>query len=337
MNIGEIANRAGVSRSAVSRYFNQGSISPEKKEAIRRVVEETGFRPSMQAKTLRTKKSNLIGVVLPRIESASVGRMTAGILSVLDEYGYRLLLTDSRCREEAESEYLTLLNASQVDGVIFLATVLSKQVSEALHALDVPVVILGQECEKYPCVVQDDYRASFALTSLMIARGSRNPGFLGVFMEDLAVGEARYRGFADALAANGLGDKTGQMEVSDFSILAGKASAQILMGKYPDLDAMICATDDIAVGAMQYLKEKGISIPEDFKLAGFGNAIISQVVTPPLTTVDYDYIRSGAEAAKLLLGSILSQEETGQKRIQMPFRILERTSTSDISLTVDPE
>ena len=291
------------------------------------MVEETGFRPSMQAKTLRTRKSNLVGAVLPRIESASVGKMTAGILSVLDEHGYRLLLTDSRCRAEAESEYLTLLNASQVDGVIFLAHVLTKQIRQTLRLLDVPVVILGQECEGLPCVIQDDYGASFALTTHLISRGSRNPGFLGLFMEDPAVGEARYRGYLDALTAHGLGEKAEQREISDSSILAGKTSAKILLGKYPDLDAIVCATDDIAVGAMQYLKEIGRRIPADLRLAGFGNAIVSQAVMPPITSVDYDYMLSGEEAARLLLDSILGQGIALPRRIQMPFRILERAST----------
>ena len=88
MNIGDIAKRAGVSRAAVSRYFNNGYISEEKKEAIRKVVEETGYRPSIQAQTLRTKKTRLVGVILPKIDSAAIGNVVAGILAVLNESGY---------------------------------------------------------------------------------------------------------------------------------------------------------------------------------------------------------------------------------------------------------
>lgn len=88
MNIGEIAKRAGVSSAAVSRYFNNGYISEEKKEAIRKVVEETGYRPSLQAQTLRTRKTKMVGVILPKIDSAAaIGSMVAGILSVLNENG----------------------------------------------------------------------------------------------------------------------------------------------------------------------------------------------------------------------------------------------------------
>ena len=92
MNIAEIAKLAGVSSAAVSRYFNNGHISEEKKEAIRKIVEETGYRPSVQAQTLRTKKTKMIGVIVPKVASASIGRIVEGILSVLNDSQYQTLL-----------------------------------------------------------------------------------------------------------------------------------------------------------------------------------------------------------------------------------------------------
>ena len=92
MNIKEIARRAGVSSAAVSRYFNNGYISGEKQEAIRKVVEETGYRPSIQAQTLRTRRTRMIGVIVPKVASASIGRIVEGILSVLNESEYQMLL-----------------------------------------------------------------------------------------------------------------------------------------------------------------------------------------------------------------------------------------------------
>ena len=92
MNVSDIAKLAGVSNSAVSRYFNHGYISQEKREAIRKVVEETGYRPSVQAQTLRTKKTNMIGVIVPKIASASIGKIVEGILSVLNKSNYQMLL-----------------------------------------------------------------------------------------------------------------------------------------------------------------------------------------------------------------------------------------------------
>ena len=101
MNINEIARLAGVSRATVSRYLNDGYVSDEKKAVIRKVIEETGYQPSSQAQMLRTKKTKLVGVIIPKINSDTVGRMVAGISDVLNRSGYQLLLanTDNNLEE----------------------------------------------------------------------------------------------------------------------------------------------------------------------------------------------------------------------------------------------
>lgn len=141
MNIAEIAKLAGVSRAAVSRYFNNGYISEEKRQAIRRVVEETGYRPSLQAQTLRTKKTRMIGVIVPKIASASIGKVVEGILSVLNERGYQMLLAVTQNNPQKELEYLTAFDEKQVDGVILVATIFGAEHKKILKKLSVPVVI----------------------------------------------------------------------------------------------------------------------------------------------------------------------------------------------------
>lgn len=124
MNIAEIAEMAGVSRAAVSRYFNNGYISREKREAIREVVEKTGYRPSAQAQTLRTKKTKMIGIIVPKLASLSIGLIVDGALSVLNESGYQALLAVTRDNPKKELEYLSAFRDKQVDGVILVATIL---------------------------------------------------------------------------------------------------------------------------------------------------------------------------------------------------------------------
>lgn len=134
MTIAEIASRAGVSKAAVSRYLNNGYVSSEKREAIRRVIEETGYVPSQQAQTLRTGKSRMVGVIVPRIDSESISRVVAGISRVLEEQGYRLLLANTDNRVEKELEYLEVFRSGNVDGVILVATILSAAHKQALGA-----------------------------------------------------------------------------------------------------------------------------------------------------------------------------------------------------------
>ena len=145
MNIAEIANLAGVSRAAVSRYFNNGYLSEEKRLAIRKAVEETGYRPSAQARTLRTKRTGMVGVILPKMVSPSVGRMVEGMLSVLDARGYQMLLAVTRNDPKKELEYLNAFQDKLVDSVILVATVFTPEHRRILKKLSVPVVIAGQQ------------------------------------------------------------------------------------------------------------------------------------------------------------------------------------------------
>ena len=165
MNIAEIAEMAGVSRAAVSRYFNQGYISDEKREAIRKVVEETGYRPSVQAQTLRTKKTKMIGVIVPKVASGTIGKIVEGVLSVLNEHGYQALLAVTQNDAKKELEYLTAFCDKQVDGVILAGTVFSAEHKRILKNLSVPVVIVGQQLAGYCCVFHDDYHASYAVSA----------------------------------------------------------------------------------------------------------------------------------------------------------------------------
>ena len=123
MTIKEIAQLAGVSSAAVSRYLNGGYVSEEKKEQIRKVIEETGYQPSAQARMLRTKKASLVGVVVPKINSESISRITAGIESVLAERGYQMLLAGTDNTPAKEVEYLRLFENYPVDGIILVGTV----------------------------------------------------------------------------------------------------------------------------------------------------------------------------------------------------------------------
>lgn len=147
MNINEIARLAGVSRATVSRYLNNGYVSSEKKAVIRRVIEETGYQPSSQAQTLRTKKTSLIGVILPKINSDTISREVEGISDILTRRGYQLILANTNNDVEEELKYLSLFKERQVDGVVFIATMFTRKHKQMLKDYKVPIVLLGQHLD----------------------------------------------------------------------------------------------------------------------------------------------------------------------------------------------
>lgn len=326
MNIAEIAKLAGVSPSAVSRYLNQGSLSQEKRDAIRKVIEETGYRPLAQAQALRTRKTKTIGVILPKIDSFSIGSIMAGIDSVLGKKGFQILLADTHNDPEQELSYLDIFDDQRVDGVILIGTVFTARHIAMLKKSRVPVVVAGQQLAGVPCVYHDDYHAFYDMTRLLVDKGCRRLGFVGALPQDRAVGQERSRAFGDALRDSGLEGQAGHMAVAGFTIQSGREKARELLEAYGPLDALVCATDTMAVGALQYLKSQGLRVPEDVRLTGQGGSDLCGVTTPTITTIRYYYEDSGANAAALLLER-LENPDAPAKEVKLGYSIVENEST----------
>ncbi|MCI1664954.1 MAG: LacI family DNA-binding transcriptional regulator [Atopobiaceae bacterium] len=325
MNINEIARMAGVSRATVSRYLNDGYVSEEKRDAIRKVIERTGYVPSSQAQTLRTGKTKLVGVIMPKINSESVGRMVAGISEVLKDSGYQIILANTDNHEAEEVKYLKVLAEDQVDGIILIGTVFTPSHLKVMRDLRVPLVILGQSLEGYSCVYDDDYHSMLEMARLVLTHSHR-PAFLGVTEKDESAGAARAKAFSDACAEAGIELPKGAMNSGEFTIDSGYSMAERVLRRIPDVDAFVCATDNIAAGAMACLRDQGRSVPGEVQVTGVGDSRLAHVVTPTLTTLHYYYRTSGAEAAKLLV-SMMAGEDVVSREIKMGFDVVRGGST----------
>lgn len=325
MNIDEIAKMAGVSRTTVSRYLNGGYVAEEKKERIGRVISETGYRPSAQAQMLRTKKTKQIGVILPKINSDSISEMVEGISSVLSSEGYFLLLANTANDERAELNYLDIFSRNKVDGIILIGTVITQAHREAISALSVPFVVAAQRVNGVDCVYYDDYGAAYALTELLLEKGNVF-GYIGVREDDKAAGYDRKCGFLAALRDHGRQFDESYSEISMFSMQSGYEQASELFSRHPDTDALFCATDHIAAGALLYLKGAGRRVPEDVIVAGVGDGKLCRVTSPSLTSAHLYYNECGRKAAQMLLERIGGS--TPVQEVRLGYQIVERESTS---------
>ncbi len=328
MTISDIARLAGVSSSAVSRYFNDGYISVEKRESIRKVVEETGYRPSVSAQNLRSRKTTMIGVILPRIDSYSMTHVVSGILKELDTAGYHVMLAVTENDPKKELEYIKVCRDKQVQGIILSGTVLTPAHRRLMREVDIPLVLVGQQVKGHHCVYHDDYHSMYDMTKKILSQGRSRLGFIGVLKEDKAAGESRIRGFLEAVRDYGLPDPSGQVEISGFDIKDGYNSMENLYRRCPDLEGVICATDKIAVGAMQYLKEQKTEIPGQIVVTGHGDSELSRVTCPSLTTIHYYYEDSGALAARMLV-DIMNHRDDSVRQIRMGYYLVERESTEE--------
>ncbi len=349
MTIKEIAQLAGVSSAAVSRYLNGGYVSEEKKEQIRKVIEETGYQPSAQARILRTKKACLVGVVVPKINSESISRVTAGIEQVLSRRGYQMLLASTDNDPGKEITYLKLFENYPVDGIILIGTVITTGHKKFLKDSKVPVVVVGQYTKYANCIYHDDYGAGKAMGRLVAAelkKAWKETGesrgkiaYIGVTKEDKAVGVSREDGFRSGLKSEGMLLEPDYVKTVEFTMDSGYHAALELLEQKQDIRIISCATDTIAAGAieailvysrqnvprsaadsgtrMQYvLNHSGI------RVTGFGDNQFLKAVTGGIPTVHFGYKTSGIRGAELLLDVI----ERGEKipiEMKLGFRLEE--------------
>ena len=327
MNISDFAKFAGVSKSAVSRYFNDGYLSDDKRELIERAIKLTGYSPSISARASKNRITKLVGVIIPKLSSESCARAVEGISEILGSEGYELLLVNTANNYSREISSLELFRSNRVDGVILLATVFTELHIAVLKKMRVPVVIIGQELGGFNCVCHNDYGAAYALTSLMLEKGAKDPAFIGVTLDDLAAGKARKEGFEAALRDHGVSMRPGFVETAQFDMESGYEKASRLLSGRIKPDCIFCATDTIALGAMSFCREKGIRIPQDIMISSVGDSKIGRFSVPSLTTAHFHYKTSGINAAELLLRD-LKRGDGVARTLRLDYTVIERESTA---------
>lgn len=323
MTIKEIAKLAGVSSAAVSRYLNGGYVSEQKKEQIKKVIEETGYQPSAQARMLRTKKASLIGVVVPKINSESISRVTAGIERVLSERGYQMLLAGTGNQSEKEVEYMKLFENYPVDGIILIGTMITAKHRKFLKETKVPVVVVGQHTRYANCIYHDDYNAGRALGQVVGLKYGDRVAYIGVGREDKAAGAAREDGFMAGLKQAGISLPEKRKYVAEFNIESGYRETMKLLEKESEIDVISCATDTIAAGAIkaihQYREEESLS--RDIQVTGFGDNQLLKAVTGGFPTIHFGYMTSGIRGAELLL-DVIDRGETIPVEMKLGYQLV---------------
>ena len=345
MTIKEIAQMAGVSSAAVSRYLNGGYVSEQKKEQIRKVIEETGYQPSTQARILRTGRAHLVGVVAPKINSESISRITAGIEQVLSARGYQMLLASTGNKPEQELTYLRIFESYPVDGIVLIGTVITAEHQKFLKESRVPVVVVGQQTDAASCIYHDDFGAGRAMGQEVARKilengtGKSKIAYIGVTRDDKAAGVAREDGFRMGLQEAGIQFDERYKRTAEFSMDGGYAAVTDLLSTENEIDVISCATDTIAAGAIEAIHAYvGSQIPKNvedtgsrfryilentsIQVTGFGDNQLLKAVTGGIPTVHFGYKTSGIRGAELLL-DVIERGENIPVEVKLGYRLAE--------------
>ena len=295
--IQDIAKKAGVTKSTVSRYLNGGSISLETAQKIEKIIKEENYTPSPFARSLKAKLSSMIGVIVPRVDSAATAQTLMGIDEVVEELNYEFIMNNARQDSKREIKAIEAFARNKVAGIILIATEITSKHIKAIKKCPVPVVIVGQEHEEIHSVVHDDYQAGFELVETLAELGYHELTYVGVSKRDYAVGVVRKEAIFSGAKAHQF-EKIEQLE-GDFSSQKALNIGMDLF-KYQTHSLVIAATDKIAVALMKAAQQNGRKIPDEVAIAGFGGYEIGQFMNPTLTTVEYQFKEAGRVSMKVL-------------------------------------
>ena len=327
LTIVDIAKMAGVGTTTVSRYFNGGNLKKETYERIKEIVDKYNYTPNTFAKALKSTDSKIIGVIVPCLHSFVSGNTLKYLDKELKENNYETLIMNANFDENKQLEYIKKLARMNVDGIILLPTTMSKTYEDTIKSVDVPVVMLGQEGEYTYSVEYNDFNAARDLTNYVLANGHKKIAYLGVSEEDIAVGYYRKLGVIMTLEKYGLKPKN--ILITNFSMEEAYDIVKENIQKLKDDSCLICATDNLAYGAIKALEEEGLSVGENYSVAAFGDYTSSALLKSPLTTIKFDLKDAAKQTVSMLL-NVIKKEETAMKLL-IGYDLKTRNSVVDLN------
>jgi LacI family transcriptional regulator len=323
----ELAALSGVSRATVSRVINGGPASEATKRRVLAVLESTNFRPNAAARALASGRSGVVGVVMHvepgfLFEDPYFSRLLQGMSDALAEQAAGMMLwLGSRSKEETLDQILWM---GLLDGVIATADHLDDPLVDGLLASNLPTVLVGhRRADRTASYVDVDNRqAAETVTSHLVEVGRRSIGHI-TGRRGTVAGEDRIVGYLRALERAG-DDPDDLMVEGDFSKASGAAGAEQLLDR--GVDAIFCANDATAEGALEAVTARGMRVPDDVALAGFDDLEFAAHLDPPLTTIRQGIQEQGAEAAHTLF-RLLQDPGGGPRRVLLPTELVIRQST----------
>ena len=327
LTIVDIAKMAGVGTTTVSRYFNGGNLKKETRERIKEIVDKYNYTPNTFAKALKSTDSKIIGVIVPCLHSYVSGNTLKYLDKELKENNYETLIMNANFDENKQLEYIKKLARMNVDGIILLPTTMSKAYESTIKSIDVPVVMLGQEGEYTYSVEYNDFNAARDLTNYVLASGHKKVAYLGVGEDDIAVGYYRKLGVIRTLEKYNLEPES--ILITNFGMEEGYEIVKENIEKLKKDSCLICATDNLAYGAIKALEEEGLNVGKDYSVAAFGDYTSSALLKSPLTTIKFDLKDAAKKTVEMLL-NVIKKEETAMKLL-IGYELKTRDSVVDLN------
>ena len=302
MTISDVAELAGVSYQTVSRVINnKPDVSASTRQRIQDIIAETGYRPSRIARSLVTAHTATIGLIVPDISNPFFSAIARGVEQVASAQGYTVILCSTSEDVSRELEILHMLDERYVDGVIVCGlreedTLLQKALSPFRA-----VVLVNRRLadETIPAIMVNDVLGGYMAVQHLLKLGHTDIGFMAGPISSYSSAR-RLQGYEQALAEAGIVHPTDWVQHCIPTVAGGETAAHSLLTNHPELSALFCHNDLVAVGAMRNCMATGRRVPEDMAIVGFDDIMLASLMSPSLTTCHVPRVEIGSQAVSML-------------------------------------
>lgn len=331
VTIQDVAQTAGVSVSTVSRVLNnKDDVAPETTDKVRQVIKDLNYTASLAARSMRSRKSKVIGLILPELTESFDMEIIKGAGAAIRDSGYDLMIYTSGRRPldrraSWELDQLALLKGGLTDGCIIVTP------AAPVFPDNERIVVIDPNGDgaAVTSVVARNRIGALYVMEYLTGLGHRRIGFIGGRKDTLSANR-RLTGYRDGLACAGIAFDPALVQAGDYSRESGQSAARQLLTLAERPTAIFAANDQSAFGVMDVAEELGLRIPEDLSLVGFDNIPEAAQVSPKLTTIDQSIKDMGMIAMKLLL-DMLQGIEPEEKLVKVPTSLIIRDSCRAIS------
>lgn len=320
--IKDIAEKLNVSVATVSRALrNSPEIKKETKLAVLQAAREMDYHPNLLASGLSSKKSKILGVVVPTINRYFWSNSIAGIENIAYHEGYKVMIFQSGESFQKEVEIVETLANSRADGIIIAFSKETCQYNHIRHVIDrsIPVVLFERACSDINTskIMSDDRQGAYEIVTHLIERGKTKIAYIGGPLS-LGVCQERLIGYRKALETAGLPYQPQfEIELEDFGYEVAGEALKTLWKKDIHPDAVFCFADILAIGVLHAAHQLNIQVPHQLAIAGFGNDDTGRFITPSITTMSQPSFEMGQMAAEMLLEEINSEDDIFEYRTKI--------------------
>ncbi|WP_249872029.1 catabolite control protein A [Oceanobacillus saliphilus] len=330
ITIYDVAREANVSMATVSRVVNGNpNVKPTTRKKVLATIERLGYRPNAVARGLASKKTTTVGAIIPDISNIFFSELARGIEDIATMYKYNIILSSSDQNKDKELQLINTMLEKQVDGILFMGGNITDEHIHQFKTSSVPIVLAStyDPTDTIPTVNIDYELAAFEATMHLIEKGHKHPALVASKTES-SVNALKYNGYIRALKESNIDINEDYIFKGAYDYRTGLEAVEKLFALDDKPTAVFVTYDEIALGVIHGVQDRGLKVPEDLEVFGFDNTRLATMVRPTLTTIVQPTYDIGAVAMRLLT-KYMNKEQVDDKNVVLPHRIEIRNSTSE--------